>query len=816
LKYILRNQTRRPRDTSPHVSLFPFLAVLICTMGALVPLLFTISRQARLQAEQAATAKTEEIKSDVKAEREMVQWRIEQMQTSRKKTEAEIETARLELGHLEDHSRRLKAKISELEKTIGQIDRSANNDGHAATAAELEELRRQIIVAERQLAEAKTKAEGKKRSFAIIPYEGPNSTHRRPIYIECRGDSVVLQPEGIVLDVHDFEGPMGPSNPLAAALRTEREFLLSQHGFDPQRDGEPYPLLLVRPDGIIAYYAARAAMKSWGPEFGYEFVDDDWKLAYQPPDPQLSLALNDAVASARAVQQRLIAAAPRQYSRTSSSGTLGSSSRGGGGSGSGSGSGAGGMSGSSSRGSGRPQGSSGSPGSGGSNSGSGVGFGGAGEGDGGDFDSWDTNRPMPGAPDPFLAGVNNPYASLAVGGAGTGGSGSPGSGPAYGGGNGTGTGGSGMQGSGPAYGGGNGSGTGRSGTQGTGVAYGGDNGNGGGGSGMKGSGSAYGGGNGSGAGGAGPALGAANGSGMAGPGGAGGVGGTSGNSNGMAGGGYSQGGGQASGQGVAQGSEGSQSNGLQGNSGMGAPGSSGMSGGSGSQVNSSGQGAAVGYGNMTAGQGGNWGTATKGQTTTAGQADTQGQGRAGQSKRSDEPPDIFASRVAASNAAKNVTDNRKPADSSTSFSGQTAPPLHPGEWHEKPPELPPEPVVQVKGKKKETPPKHHNQDWGLRDTAHGSVPITRPVILECQADKLLLLPDRGRGGNPVVVMASETESSIDDVVSAIWDRMGQWGMAGRGMYWRPVLHVRVAAGGEQRFSDLQVLLQNSGLDVVRQ
>ena len=139
-------------------------------------------------------------------------------------------------------------------------------------------------MAERQVAEAKAKAEGKKRSFAIVPYEGPNSTHRRPIYIECRDDAVVLQPEGIVLGVHDFEGPMGPSNPLAMALRAEREYLLSQKGFDPQRDGEPYPLLLVRPDGIVAYYAARAAMKSWGPEFGYEFIEADWKLAYQPPD----------------------------------------------------------------------------------------------------------------------------------------------------------------------------------------------------------------------------------------------------------------------------------------------------------------------------------------------------------------------------------------------------------------------------------------------------------------------------------------------------------------------------------------------------
>ncbi len=802
MKYILRNQNRRPRDTSPHVSLFPFLAVLICTMGALVPLLFTISRQARLQAKQAAAAKDEATKADAKSEREMAQWRIEQIRVSRKKTEADIETARLELGHLEDHSRRLKSKIAELEKTIGEIDRSGGVDGEkrVATSAELEELRKQITEAEKQLADAKIRTAGKKRSFAVIPYEGPNSTHRRPIYLECREDAVVLQPEGIEFRVRDFEGPMGPSNPLAAALRAEREYLLSRNGFDPRRDGEPYPLLLVRPDGIVAYYAARAAMKSWGPEFGYEFVEADWKLAYQPPDPQLARALNDAVASARVVQERLIAAAPRQYSLSSpSSLSRGSSSRGG--EGGDSASGAPGTTGGSARGGGGA----------GSRGGYGIGFGGGGgdgrERGGDDFDSWDNNRPKPGAPDPFLAGINNPYASLAIGGSGTGGSGQgtasgygggigtgaggarqssgsaigggvgtgnsgsgqgsgqdygtgistggggvgQGSGPGYGGGVAMGTGGSG-QGSQPGYGGGIGTGIGGSG-QGSQPGYGGGIGTGTGGSG-QGSQPGYGGGGSTEAGGAGPILGNANGAGIAG---SGGVGGSSVNANGVAGGGNTSGGGQGPAQGMIQ-----------------------------------------------------------GHAPAAGQATVQGQGGAtGPAKRSAEPPDIFASRVAASNAAKHAGEKQLPPDSADARGGMIAAPLHPGEWHEKP-EPPPEPVVQFKAGRNGSKPKYREQDWGLKETARGSVPITRPVVIECQADRLLLLPERGRGGNPVAVMASGTDSTIDDLVSAIWDRMGQWGMAGRGMYWRPVLHVRVAPGGEQRFSDLQVLLEGSGLNVMRQ
>ena len=101
--------------------------------------------------------------------------------------------------------------------------------------------------------------------------------------------SIVIQPEGVEFTVADFEGPRDRAIrwrlPCAA-----REYMLSQSSFDPKA-GEPYPLLLVRPQGIAAYYAARAAMKSWGGDFGYELIDDNWKLSFQPPDARLAESL---------------------------------------------------------------------------------------------------------------------------------------------------------------------------------------------------------------------------------------------------------------------------------------------------------------------------------------------------------------------------------------------------------------------------------------------------------------------------------------------------------------------------------------------
>ena len=318
MKFTLRPQRRLTTRTGPGISLFPFLAVLICTMGALVPLLMAMMHTARVQAEAAAVAKAAEnaakYSAELQTQREDVLWRIEQRKKSRQTTQSQLADARLDLGHLEDHSRRLRAKLEQYRNTVAELENIENADRQkkGQSEAELQQLRGQIDTARQEVEQVRKQSAGRRSSYAVVPYEGPNQTRRRPIYLECLADAVVIQPEGIRLAAEDFEGPMGPGNPLAAALRAVREQLLAEREFDPQA-GEPYPLLLVRPQGIAAYYAAREAMKSWGCDFGYELVGDDWKLAYPPPNPRLIEVVRQAIASARINQERLIAAAPREY-----------------------------------------------------------------------------------------------------------------------------------------------------------------------------------------------------------------------------------------------------------------------------------------------------------------------------------------------------------------------------------------------------------------------------------------------------------------------------------------------------------------------
>lgn len=301
-------------------SLFPFLAVLLCVMGALIVLLIVIAQRTHDLAQQRSQDSEADKASQI--EREDLAWRIEQVLQSRDQTAAQLAEQRAGLAHIEDHARRLREKYRQLEQAAHDLEKSLASPTPAAQAldAELAAIQARIQETARQLDE-KRRAPQPSGGFAIIPYEGPNGTQRRPMYIECTDAGIILQPEGVVLTADDFLGPLGPGNPLAASMRAAREHLLRNRNTDARESGEPYPLLLIRPDGIGAYYVARASLSSWGTEFGYEFVDQDWKLEYPPVDPELLAVTKAAAEDARQRQRMLARAAPKIYEAAEEGGT---------------------------------------------------------------------------------------------------------------------------------------------------------------------------------------------------------------------------------------------------------------------------------------------------------------------------------------------------------------------------------------------------------------------------------------------------------------------------------------------------------------
>jgi len=294
--------------------LFPFLAVLLCTMGALIVVLIVIARQARIQVAEDIDDSPQ--RAELETQKADLKWRIEMLRESRTKTLAQLEKQREELSHLEDHSRRLRSQLEELEHARSEFEKLAAG-GDVETERlkrEIDEISAKIAAKERELDDAMKKRGKGGQSYAVVPYHGPNETRRRPIYIECRSDGVVLQPEGIVLTEKDFEGDLGPGSPLVSALRAAREYL-SRNQL-PGEEGAPYPLILVRPDGIVAYEVVQASMESWGSEYGYELVGDDWELDFPPADPKLTLAMRQAIGEGRLRQAYLAHAAPRLRSAT--------------------------------------------------------------------------------------------------------------------------------------------------------------------------------------------------------------------------------------------------------------------------------------------------------------------------------------------------------------------------------------------------------------------------------------------------------------------------------------------------------------------
>jgi hypothetical protein len=735
-------KNRRGQRGAPRVSLFPFLAVLICTMGALVLILFAVMRQARIQAAREATAKLVKQHDDCKAEREAVQWRVQQLEQSHKKSQAQLADLRLNLGHIEDHSRRLRQQITQLQATAKKLDQSQNEVQRKqnATREQLQAVETQVSDAERRLDAARKAAQNKPRSYAIIPYEGPNETHRRPIYIECRADAVIIQPEGVTLRPSDFDGPLGPGNPLAAALRAVREHLVTIGAFNPERDGEPYPLMLVRPSGIIAYYAARAGMQSWGSDFGYELIGESWPLQFPPPDPRLGEAAIQAVATARLRQQEIAAAAPVGYRENRSRAVYRAGP-------------AGGLI--------REGGSSAD-----------------------DDDGYDTPRAKAQRPGPRYgnaaegsgSGASNGSASRLGGGAGSGGSVGSSTGTGFGGtasgGFGTGAG----NGVGPGTGGGFGPPTN------SGIATG-----------------------------AGNEASATSGNGT--------VGGSTGFSGGAApvGAGSGPNGGTASGT-LAE-TAGAVSNG--GPILTGAPGAT-SSMPAGAVATGGTPGTAGGTPGGTASAGGTI-SGTSNNLPTGGVASGVSGGSNGTGSPSQKPPEGYIP-----GRPYEAPATPPPRPQSQTVAGDALPtmPLRPGEWYPsepRPPRRPEEPEKDRWDKDRDphkkiemSPAEKRGRDWALRNAGRGAVPVTRPIRVECYPDRLVIVPEQGTPVAAPIPFDGRTSQSLDRLISVLWDHMEGWGIAGKGMYWRPVLKIRVAPGAEQRFNELSYLLEGSGMTVQRE
>ena len=295
----------RARRDEVAPSLFPFLAVLLCTMGALVLILMLIVSNAQATAKEiAASVEAENISQEMLA-------LSDEMQKVRESQQKELDRKQGELAHIENHINRLHQQIEDLVAKYEKLaeEKDKENIEQADWDKRRKELEAAIAKAEEELKEKEEDHKNKKPAYSIIPYQGPNGTSRRPIYLECVADGLIIQPDGFKLSLRDLKPPHGPGNPLDAVLRAIRNHL---EAIEATGGATPYPLLIVRPDGIRTYAMARGAMASWDDQFGYELVGNEMDLKYPGFERPMTTELEKVVAQARERQIALIAAMPNR------------------------------------------------------------------------------------------------------------------------------------------------------------------------------------------------------------------------------------------------------------------------------------------------------------------------------------------------------------------------------------------------------------------------------------------------------------------------------------------------------------------------
>ena len=319
---------RRPTE-SKAVTLFPFLAVMICTMGALILVLLSLSGKMRVKAEQARDKSLESAvamdpalppvvirhrtdpQSEAEKERRLRQWQ-EALRGRREELEA-IQQLLAEKRAALDQSVTAVTVVDNQLVDLDQVIASALADSQTLEQqnqtldSRNTAFRQQVLKAKKNLDELRKRQAAAPSKFALVPFEGSSGTVRRPIYLECRGDSIRFLPEGVVLRESDFEGFTTSFNPLLSGAQTLVEHWSRKHEDDPENNPKPYVLLLVRPSGALTYYAAKLMLSKLRAPYGYELLEESFPLNEPEPDPIAKALLEASVSTLLDAQPSLLA-----------------------------------------------------------------------------------------------------------------------------------------------------------------------------------------------------------------------------------------------------------------------------------------------------------------------------------------------------------------------------------------------------------------------------------------------------------------------------------------------------------------------------
>ncbi len=352
---------RRPQTT---ISLFPFLAVLVCAMGALILLLLVMTRRIRNEQDagdatpavtvaptveypdrslEIAALETERdaVSNDMLALKQQVQEleaacvqqqlvvaglrrQVAETEGSLKTAEAAPEASSVadlhnRISNLRSQQVVLRQRLDEQEKRLlaKQLQLKAVTEATTTTEEKLRAVNSSLLALRTQvhLAEQTTASDG---TDTIVEFTNTVGTTRTPIIVEVSKEGYRIQPTGIVVESKDMEGfPVSDTPLMAAILAVHRERA------EGSVTSQPYVLLLVRPDGSEAFYPAQGILANEKIHFGYELIDADKVIAAGESVPTESAAADVAMAEAFRRRERIYAnlryiaqGVPPQHSET--------------------------------------------------------------------------------------------------------------------------------------------------------------------------------------------------------------------------------------------------------------------------------------------------------------------------------------------------------------------------------------------------------------------------------------------------------------------------------------------------------------------
>ncbi|MCH9790129.1 MAG: hypothetical protein K0U82_04865, partial [Planctomycetes bacterium] len=241
------------------VSLFPFLAVLICAMGALIFLLVVTTRRIRQQAiMQVQTVSVEqEVDADVfppvlfaaeieepqevaprlkivetptvipvpepqvinlAAEKEA---KLKALNLRKAKSLEDLKLQNLNLIRLKNELSQSENKLAGTKQQIQMLQQKDEDLIQKMNQVKYQKSRAAELLQEelRKLEEKKQSQKTARSKYSIIPYDGQTGTAKRPILIECTDQGLTFLPEGITLTPDDLQDFTPGYNPLLAGTQ---------------------------------------------------------------------------------------------------------------------------------------------------------------------------------------------------------------------------------------------------------------------------------------------------------------------------------------------------------------------------------------------------------------------------------------------------------------------------------------------------------------------------------------------------------------------------------------------------------------------